>query len=263
MASHCALVGEGRVRFCIECPAYPCKRLKSLDKRYRTKYHMSMIENLNFIRDNGMTSFLKREEEKWRCPNCGSVICCHNGLCLTCDRDTFLKNKKYRWDEESKMDSLNQCIQEYTFQLRKGQIQKAYKGIMMFMTGLSQYLQSRHPDYAVSALYFGYMDMTYFAFTPPDLKNRKLKIAMVYLHEERRFEAWLGGVNRKVQAETIDLLSQKEVGPYKRSTVSPGVDSILETILVEQPDFEQADELKEQIEAGTMKFIEDLLALVP
>lgn len=160
------------------------------------------------------------------------------------------------------MDSLNQCIHEYTIQLRRGQIQKAYKGIMMFMTGLSQYLQSRYPNHAVSALYFGYMDMTYFAFTPPDLKNRKLKIAIVYLHEEGRFEAWLGGVNRKVQAEFIDLLSQKEVGPYKRSIVSPGVDSILETILVEQPDFEQIDELRQQIEVGTMRFIEDVRAMM-
>lgn len=101
MAHHCALVGEGRVRFCTECPAYPCKRLKSLDKRYRTKYHMSMIENLNFIREKGMGAFLEREEEKWRCPTCGGAICCHNGLCLTCERDTFLKNRKYRWDEDS------------------------------------------------------------------------------------------------------------------------------------------------------------------
>jgi len=70
-----------------------------LDKRYRTKYHMSMIENLEFIRDYSPEQFLKKEDEEWKCPKCGEVICCHNGLCLNCELDTFLQNKKYRWGE--------------------------------------------------------------------------------------------------------------------------------------------------------------------
>jgi len=99
IADSCDLLGKGKVRFCFDCEDYPCKRLKSLDKRYRTKYHMSMIENLNAIRDNGMESFLKAQEETWRCPACGGTICCHNGLCLNCQLDSFLQNKKYRWNE--------------------------------------------------------------------------------------------------------------------------------------------------------------------
>lgn len=49
MGDSCELLGKGAVRFCYECVSFPCKRLKSLDKRYHTKYHMSMIENLTFI----------------------------------------------------------------------------------------------------------------------------------------------------------------------------------------------------------------------
>jgi len=100
MGDQCELLGQGKVRFCYECAAFPCKRLKALDKRYRTKYHMSMLENLAFIRDLGMESFLKKEEAQWRCPECGGVICCHNGLCLHCHLDTLSRNKKYRWNEE-------------------------------------------------------------------------------------------------------------------------------------------------------------------
>jgi len=59
-----------------------------------------MIENLNFIKENGMEDFLKRESEKWKCAGCGGTICCHNGLCLSCDMDTLIQNKKYRWNEE-------------------------------------------------------------------------------------------------------------------------------------------------------------------
>jgi len=100
MADACELLGNGLVRFCFECESYPCKRLKALDKRYRTKYHMSMIENLNSIKEDGMKNFLETEEQKWRCPKCGGTICCHNGLCLDCDLEIFLENRKYRWNEQ-------------------------------------------------------------------------------------------------------------------------------------------------------------------
>jgi uncharacterized OB-fold protein len=59
-----------------------------------------MIENLRSIQENGIKEFLKSEETKWRCPSCGDVICCHNGLCLHCDLEVLRQNKKYRWSEE-------------------------------------------------------------------------------------------------------------------------------------------------------------------
>ena len=100
MKKHCDLLGKGLVRFCYECDNFPCSQLKSLDKRYRIKYHMSMIENLEFIKVHGVESFIEKEESKWKCPECGGVICCHNGLCFNCSLDKLQKNKKYRWDEE-------------------------------------------------------------------------------------------------------------------------------------------------------------------
>jgi len=98
MADRCDKLGKGLLRFCHECEEFPCKRLKALDKRYRTKYHLSMIENLMAIREGGMERFLAEEEEKWRCPHCGEPICCHIGLCLHCQTDILKKNRKYRWD---------------------------------------------------------------------------------------------------------------------------------------------------------------------
>ena len=104
--------------------------------------------------------------------------------------------------------------------------------------------------------------MTYFAFTPADLKNKKLKIAIVYLHEPGRFEVWLGGSNRKIQAEVIELLRHKDIGKYKLSQRLPGVDSIIEATLVNQPDFDDSEELKQQIEGKTLEFINDVRALL-
>jgi hypothetical protein len=100
MKDQCDLIGKGLIRFCYLCADYPCKRLKALDKRYSTKYHMSMLENLVFIKEQGMEQFLEMEEIKWRCPACGESISCHNGLCFNCNVDKLRQNKKYRWDEE-------------------------------------------------------------------------------------------------------------------------------------------------------------------
>jgi hypothetical protein len=102
------------------------------------------------------------------------------------------------------------------------------------------------------------MDMTYFALTPLSLKQLGLKIAIVFLHEDCRFEVWLAGANRKIQAEYIQMLNGKEIGQYRLSEVLPGVDSILEATLVLGPDFDQPEELKKQIEQKTMQFIADI-----
>jgi len=160
------------------------------------------------------------------------------------------------------MDAFNSYIQEYRIQLSKGCIQKAYKGIMTFMSDLRTYLEGKHPDYSASALYFGYMDMTYFAFTPSDLKKKKLKIAIVFLHEDCKFELWLAGNNRRIQAEYIELLKRKDIGKYTLSQINPGVDSIIESIIVEQPNFNNLEQLKKEIETKTLEFVKDVIYIL-
>jgi hypothetical protein len=100
MRKSCERLGNGLVQYCFECTEYPCRRLKHLDKRYRTNYHMSMIENLDSIKEQGIEQFLKREEEKWRCPECGGTISCHGGLCFKCGVEKLKAKKKgrYKWE---------------------------------------------------------------------------------------------------------------------------------------------------------------------
>ena len=83
---NCPHIVRGGSGFCYDCPKYPCARLKQLDRRYRTKYGMSMLENLAFIREHGLSAFESREAERWCCPDCGGVICVHRGYCFRCGR---------------------------------------------------------------------------------------------------------------------------------------------------------------------------------
>ena len=70
--------------YCYSCEKYPCRRLRQLDERYQKNYHMSMLENLGQIRDNGLSSFLASEETRWTCNSCGALLCVHKKLCDHC-----------------------------------------------------------------------------------------------------------------------------------------------------------------------------------
>ena len=80
----CICLANTKSKFCYECVKYPCKRIKQLDKRYRTKYGTSFIENLLMIKENGIDSFLDFESKRRTCTNCGSTLCVHRNFCLTC-----------------------------------------------------------------------------------------------------------------------------------------------------------------------------------
>lgn len=159
------------------------------------------------------------------------------------------------------MGSFAEAMSEYRIQLEKGVIQQAYKGLMDYMMDLRAYLKNEYPDYFVpGSIYYGYMDMTYFSFTPAALQERKLKIAIVFLHEAFRFEAWLAGANKQVQAQYWRAF--KELGWQKHRLVATtkGADGIVETVLVENPDFGDMEVLTGRIEMEALNFIGDIVS---
>ena len=157
------------------------------------------------------------------------------------------------------MDSFHEYINEYRKQLEKGAIKQAYKGLMQYIMSLRTHFKNKYPDYFVSgSIYFGYMDMTYFSFFPKSLKHRKLKIAIVFLHDAFRFEVWLAGNNKQVQSKYWELIKENDWNKYHIVSTTKGIDSIVEYILVDNPDFSDFDTLTKQIERETLKFIKDV-----
>jgi hypothetical protein len=161
--------------------------------------------------------------------------------------------------EQSKMGSLHENMNNYRKQLEKGAIQKAYRGLMEYIMGLRTHFNAKYPDYLVSgSIYYGYMDMTYFPVIPKTLKQRSLKIAVVFLHESFRFEIWLAGYNKKAQTKYWKLFNESGWSKYRIVPTTKGVDSILECIAVRNPDFSDLAALTKQIESKTLKFIADV-----
>ncbi len=60
LKKYCKKLTKKEVDYCYECSDFPCFHLEKIDKGYRERYNMSMIENLEYIRDNGMDKFLRK-----------------------------------------------------------------------------------------------------------------------------------------------------------------------------------------------------------
>ena len=77
------------------------------------------------------------------------------------------------------------------------------------------------------------------------LKKRKLKMGLVLNHRKMRFEVWLLGQTIPIQEKYWEYF--KTTKWNKERTTKPQY-SILETILIEDPDFNDLDLLTQQIE---------------
>ncbi len=153
------------------------------------------------------------------------------------------------------MDSLQADMQVLREQLGKGSIQKAYRALIAFMMGLRTHFSNQYGQAAVSGLYQGYMDMTYFALFPASLKPHDLKIAIVFNYESFRFEAWLAARNRKVQRQTWELFKDSQWDEYRLVAPAGGVDAIVECDLARDCDFSDLEDLTGKIEEATNAFI--------
>lgn len=64
-------VEDKALKYCYECLDFPCTQIKYLDKSYRTRYGVSLIDNSLFIKENGLTKFMEQQKGKYTCPECG------------------------------------------------------------------------------------------------------------------------------------------------------------------------------------------------
>ena len=80
-------VDSRRIDLCFQCPDFPCASVKHIDKRYRTSYQISLIENGLRARDAGVEQHLREEQTRWTCPECGGVVSLHKKTCSECERN--------------------------------------------------------------------------------------------------------------------------------------------------------------------------------
>jgi len=80
---------ENKLSFCSQCDDFPCKILTEFQKYglgdKRRQHRAESVENLKQIKELGIDSWLKRQQEIWKCPKCGGGMVFYEFRCVDCD----------------------------------------------------------------------------------------------------------------------------------------------------------------------------------
>lgn len=157
------------------------------------------------------------------------------------------------------MSQLNDCIQIYREQLEAKAVKIAYKGIIEFMMNLKSHLSRTYPaGYFPGNFHQGYMDHTYFSFTPSSLREQKLKICIGFNHEKMHFGIWLAGQNRVIQKKYWEIFKDSDWNKFNIPSAIDKDFSIVEHVITENPDFNDLIKLTKDIDSKAMLFIEEI-----
>lgn len=155
---------------------------------------------------------------------------------------------------------LSDYISAYKVQLESGDIKIAYERLIKYMMALKADCEKEFSGrYSFGTVSPGYMDFTYFSFFDAFLRDKKLRFGIVLNHKKMRFELWLMGQNADVQKRYWGLLKSSVWN--KNQPVMPRY-SVLETVLVEEPDFDNLDKLTKEIEAKAGAFSGEILTYI-
>lgn len=80
----CPQLRKNEIEYCFECEKFPCQALRKIDKIYRERYFVNLIENLKRTREIGADAWLQEQEKLYCCPQCGGEICVHDEECYDC-----------------------------------------------------------------------------------------------------------------------------------------------------------------------------------
>lgn len=135
-------------------------------------------------------------------------------------------------------------------------------GIHGFMKALRSHFNKYYfEDYYVGSIYNDDNTITYFPFTPKELKEQKLKIAIVFNYQKSVFEIWLAAQNKEIQKKYWELFKNSDWDKYHIPQSTAEGFSIVDDVLIENPNLED-DTLIEHIESKSLRFIRDILEVL-
>jgi hypothetical protein len=79
---HCANNREGVTR-CADCPDFPCDLVTSF-KNDGIRHHAEVFDSIRDQQKIGVPAWLKKQEERWRCPQCGTPSSWYARVCDKC-----------------------------------------------------------------------------------------------------------------------------------------------------------------------------------
>jgi len=94
-------INEKEVLYCGECSKFPCKKIskKLIDSHPNNPkfyYRHEIPENIDKLNNIGISKWIEKQIDKWRCKECGGKITFYEYKCINCNRksDPQFLNKK-------------------------------------------------------------------------------------------------------------------------------------------------------------------------
>ena len=157
--------------------------------------------------------------------------------------------------------SLGGCVESYCRAFARGELPRAYRGILTALTQFKSAWEQAHPADSASALYQGYLDMSFVAVAPEPLAKKRLKISLVFLHATGTFSLWLIAGNRAIQKSVSESLRLLPLGGYALCKLEPGVDAIIARDLERPYPYDEHALLTRDLLAAAEAFAADMIAL--
>jgi hypothetical protein len=72
-----------KVTRCADCSDFPCSKITKFNNDGML-HHAEVLENCRKLKEVGIKEWAKREEERWRCPQCRANIAWYDKACSQC-----------------------------------------------------------------------------------------------------------------------------------------------------------------------------------
>lgn len=155
--------------------------------------------------------------------------------------------------------SLNARIPAYKKVFASGEVQKTYQSLVGVVQDLrTEFKKAYKGKYSVANVLHGYIDFTYFYLQNDYLKKHRLKLAIVFNHQEVRFELWLLGQTKDVQINFWEKLKGEQ---WVNEDSMPEW-SIFEIVMIDNPDFDGTKQLTESIQSTFIEFSNEIFEVL-
>lgn len=140
--------------------------------------------------------------------------------------------------------SINEQIAIYQKSIKENSLSETYKFLLNYMSQLQQEFSNKlSGKFSVKNVLNGYLDYTYFYFTNDLLKERKLKLGIIYNHKENYSELWLMGSVKEAQKNYWNKLKETEWN--KEETMPQWY--VISIELISNPNFEELNKITDLI----------------
>lgn len=138
-----------------------------------------------------------------------------------------------------------------------------YHELIAYMNELKRYFHKEYDNhYKLGSIYKGNPDYSYFSLTTEELKKQKLKFVIILNHKMMQFEICLSGQNKSIRKRYWQMFRGSDWSKYHLAESINDSLSIIDHTIVERPDFTNKESLTEKIEKESIKFMNDIIAML-